>query len=70
MNTTLTSNSIIRLKTLVQLTGLSRSTIYDKLNPKSPRFDPLFPRKVCLGARAVGWYMQEVEQWLHGRRFC
>ena len=70
MNTTFTSNSIIRLKALVQLTGLSRSTIYDKLNPKSPRFDPLFPQKVSLGARAVGWYMQEVEQWLQSRRFC
>ncbi|GLR34511.1 helix-turn-helix transcriptional regulator [Shewanella decolorationis] len=68
MNTTLTSNSIIRLKTLVQLTGLSRSTIYDKLNPKSPRFDPLFPRKVCLGARAVGWYFGEVEAWLKSIR--
>lgn len=70
MNTTLTSNSIIRLKTLVQLTGLSRSTIYDKQNPSSPRYDPTFPKKLTLGARAVGWYMQEVEQWLQGRRFC
>ncbi|OUS53820.1 hypothetical protein BM607_004545 [Shewanella sp. SACH] len=24
---------------------------------------------MTLGARAVGWYMQEVEQWLQGRRF-
>lgn len=63
------NHTIIRLRTVIQLTGLSRSTIYDKLNPKSPRFDPLFPRKVCLGARAVGWYMHEVEQWLQGRRF-
>ena len=54
----------------MDLTGLSRSTIYDKINPASPRHDPLFPRKVGLGARAVGWYMQEVEQWLQARKCC
>ncbi|MCS6115875.1 AlpA family phage regulatory protein [Shewanella baltica] len=63
------SYSIIRLVSVIQLTGLSRSTIYDKQNPRSPRYDSTFPKKVTLGARAVGWYMQEVEQWLQGRRF-
>lgn len=70
MNDNHPSYSIIRLVSVIQLTGLSRSTIYDKQNPRSPRFDPTFPKKVTLGARAVGWYMQEVEQWLQGRRFC
>jgi prophage regulatory protein len=70
MNDNHPSYSIIRLVSVIQLTGLSRSTIYDKQNPRSPRYDPTFPKKVTLGARAVGWYMQEVEQWLQGRRFC
>ncbi|MDN3683561.1 AlpA family phage regulatory protein [Vibrio sinaloensis] len=46
---------ILRLKDIALLTGLSRSTIYDKQNPKSPRFDSTFPLKIQLGARAVGW---------------
>ncbi|MGE6317699.1 AlpA family phage regulatory protein [Shewanella baltica] len=58
------SYSIIRLVTVIQLTGLSRSTIYDKQNPRSPRYDPTFPKKVSLGARAVGWYFGEIETWL------
>ncbi|MCD6619947.1 helix-turn-helix transcriptional regulator [Aeromonas veronii] len=31
---------VIRLKELTRLIGLSRSTIYDRMNPKSKRFDP------------------------------
>lgn len=62
------NNSVIRLKELTHLTGLSRSTIYDKQNPKSPRFDPSFPQKINLGARAVGWFYLEVEAWLNSMR--
>ncbi|WP_219012208.1 AlpA family phage regulatory protein [Shewanella algae] len=64
MNDINPSFSIIRLKALMQLTGLSRSSIYEKQNPKSPRFDPKFPKKVSLGERAVGWYLGDVESWL------
>lgn len=59
---------VLRLKEVVSLTGLSRSTIYDKQNPKSPRFDPTFPQKVYLGARAVGWFQKEIEAWLDSMR--
>jgi prophage regulatory protein len=58
------TNQIIRLKDVLAITGLSRSTIYDKQDPKSTRFDPLFPKKVKLGARAVGWLKGEVEAWI------
>jgi len=62
------TNQIIRLKELVAMTGLSRSTIYDKQNPKSPRFDPSFPQKISLGTRAVGWFQREVEAWLNSMK--
>jgi len=68
MNENHPSYSIIRLVSVIQLTGLSRSTIYDKQNPRSPRYDPTFPKKVTLGARAVGWYFGEVEAWLKSIR--
>jgi prophage regulatory protein len=58
------TNQIIRLKEVVSLTGLSRSTIYDKQNPKSSRFDPSFPQKINLGIRAVGYFQKEIEAWL------
>ncbi|RYY77954.1 MAG: AlpA family phage regulatory protein [Moraxellaceae bacterium] len=55
---------IIRLPQLVQRSGLARSTIYDRMNPKSPRYDETFPKKLNLGGSAVGWLESEVEQWL------
>lgn len=59
---------VIRLRQLVQLVGLARSTLYDIQNPKSPRFDPSFPTKVRLSGRAVGWFWLDVEAWLNARR--
>ena len=47
---------------------LSRSTIYDKINPTSPRYDATFPTPIRLGnGSAVGWIEDEVESWLRGR---
>lgn len=64
-----TRSRIIRLKEVMQLTGLSRSTIYDRMNPKSPRHDLSFPRNFSLGgtskrASAVGWMEEEVLAWI------
>ena len=39
---------IVRMKELTQILGISRSTIYDKLNPKSRRYDPRFPKPLRL----------------------
>ena len=56
---------VIRIKELLLITGISRSSIYEKLNPQSERFDPSFPTKIKLGKRAVGWLLQEVEEWVN-----
>lgn len=55
---------ILRLPQLIQFLGLSRSTVYDRLDMKSPRYDPTFPRKVKLGRSAVGWLEVEVLAWI------
>jgi predicted DNA-binding transcriptional regulator AlpA len=44
-----TVKKIIRLKRVIELTGLSRSTIYDRINPKSKRYDISFPKSIKLG---------------------
>lgn len=58
---------VIRRREVEARTGLSRSTIYDKLSEKSPRFDSSFPRPVRLGPNAVGWVESEVVAWLQTR---
>jgi prophage regulatory protein len=58
---------ILRLKRMKVKTGLSGSTIYNKLNPRSKYYDETFPKPIRLGLGAVGWIEQEVEFWLTSR---
>lgn len=56
---------LIRRRELERRIGLSRSSIYDRLDPQSPRYDPLFPRPISLGGgHAVGWIESEVDEYL------
>lgn len=63
--------TILRLKQLQARTGLGRSTIFDRANPRSPRHDPTFPKKIRLGAKAgtsaIGWSADDVQIWLEAR---
>ncbi len=61
-------DTIHRLPSVKLHTGLSRSTIYDKLNPKSPRYDSTFPKPISLGLRAVGFAESEIHTWLEAQK--
>ncbi|RYH07743.1 AlpA family transcriptional regulator [Tropicimonas sp. IMCC6043] len=50
-----------------EMTGLSRSSIYAKMDPRSPHFDPEFPTPVRLGKRAVAWRESDIIAWMNGR---
>ncbi|ELN9402773.1 helix-turn-helix transcriptional regulator [Enterobacter hormaechei] len=64
----ITSNvRILRLNTIVIKTGIARSTIYDWLNPKSPRYDSSFPKPRKLGKQSVGWLESEIDGWINER---
>lgn len=58
---------ILRRRQVEARTSLSRSAIYDRLDPNSPRYDATFPRQVKLGNSSVGWLESEVEMWLATR---
>ena len=51
----------LRLPEVLARTGLSRSTIYVRLEQGR------FPRPVSLGSRAVGWIEAEVDEWMRER---
>jgi len=53
---------ILRMRQLVQRTGLSRATVYATLMK-----DPTFPQKIQLTARTIGFFEHEVEAWLASR---
>ncbi|PAU77056.1 AlpA family transcriptional regulator [Halovibrio salipaludis] len=52
---------IIRLREVMEFTGLARSTIYKYVEAGT------FPQPVPLGGRSVGWVEQEVEEWVLAR---
>ena len=51
----------LRLPEVLARTGLSRSTIYVRLDQGR------FPKPVSLGGRAVGWIEAEVDEWIRER---
>lgn len=53
--------SLLRLKSVIALTGLSRSNVY-RLEA-----DGLFPARVKLSARASAWKADEVAAWIESR---
>lgn len=58
---------ILRMAELTNLLGISRSSIYEKLNPKSRYYDAEFPKPVRLGAASVGWRSTAIDEWLASR---
>ena len=55
------SVDILRRPQVEARTGLSRSTIYQRIK------DGTFPSPISLGAKAVGWLENEITAWLAER---
>ncbi|WP_213979490.1 AlpA family phage regulatory protein [Sphingomonas sp. dw_22] len=49
---------IIRLKTVLTRTGLSRSTLYRKIG------EGTFPRQVPISVHGTGWHESAVDRWI------
>jgi prophage regulatory protein len=49
---------VVRIKTVLDRTGLSRSTLYRKIQEGS------FPRQAKLGIHGAGWSEAAINQWI------
>ena len=49
---------ILRIKTVLERTGLSRSTLYRKIGQGS------FPRQIAISERCAGWRESAVDAWM------
>ena len=49
---------ILRLKAVLDRTGLGRATLYRKVKAGT------FPRQVRIAERCVGWRESQIDQWL------
>lgn len=52
---------VVRLPKLIELIGLSRSSVYAAMSRGE------FPKQVHIGRRAVGWRIRDIQQWLEAR---
>jgi prophage regulatory protein len=49
---------ILRLPDVTNITGLSRSSIYQKIS------DGEFPKQINISAKSVGWIESEIQNWI------
>ncbi|WP_129791521.1 AlpA family transcriptional regulator [Sphingosinicella sp. CPCC 101087] len=54
---------ILRIRTVLQLTSLSRSTLYRKVQRGE------FPKQIKLSERCAGWRQSEVNAWMRNPMF-
>jgi prophage regulatory protein len=54
----LPADAILRLPDVIRVTGLSRSSVYEKARRGQ------FPKSVKISQRVIGWRIGEVRQWL------
>ncbi len=59
--------SILRVRHVTARLGISRSAIYDWMDPKSPRYDSTFPKPIRLGRASIGWLSTDVEAFIELR---
>jgi prophage regulatory protein len=52
------ASRILRLKPVLERTGLSRSTLYRKVECGT------FPKQVRISERCIGWREADIDQWL------
>ena len=61
--TTENPDRILRINTVLERTGLARSTLYRKIN------DGTFPRQIAISTRCAGWRESSVDAWLRNPMF-
>ncbi|RIX44604.1 MAG: AlpA family phage regulatory protein [Rhodocyclales bacterium GT-UBC] len=62
-----TALTILRRRQVETKLSLSRTAIYDRFNPKSPSYDPTFPKPIELGTGKnppVGWIEADLDAWI------
>jgi prophage regulatory protein len=56
------NSAFLRIRDMVEITGMSRSTVWNL-----SRTDPEFPKARKLSANCTGWKRSEVEKWIENR---
>jgi prophage regulatory protein len=57
------ADRILRIKTVLQRTGLTRSTMYRKIQ------NGTFPKQISISVRCAGWRESAINEWLKNPMF-
>lgn len=57
-------SNVIRAKQVAQKLGISVSTVWGKVNPKSRHHDVAFPKPFKVSANATGWLEAEISAYI------
>lgn len=55
---------LLSVKEVSAMLRIGRSTLYEKVKPGHPRYDPDFPRPVKLSPGSVRFVFDEIVQWM------
>ena len=58
-----TPDRILRINTVLERTGLSRSTLYRKIQQGT------FPKQIAISTRCAGWRTSAVAEWMKNPMF-
>ncbi len=61
---------LLRRPQVELITGLKRSSIYNRLNKNSPHYDVSFPKPISLSSTekgSVAWVADEVYRWVNDK---
>ena len=55
-------NKLLRMKNVLEKTGLGRSTVYALMKEKD------FPQSIRVSGRSVAWVEADVDEWINKKR--
>ncbi|HCE0207773.1 TPA: AlpA family phage regulatory protein [Pseudomonas aeruginosa] len=61
------STRVLRMRHVTAQLGISRSAVYDWMDPRSPRYDSTFPKPIRLGKASIGWLLADIEEFIATR---
>jgi len=59
-----TARRLLRRKQVEQVLGISKSSIYARLDKNSPHYDPAMPRPIKIGATSIAFIQSEIDAYI------
>lgn len=55
---------LLGAKEVCELLGVSRTSIWNRLNPEGKYYDEHFPKPIKLGRKRIVWDSRDIQNWI------